>query len=69
MPSGTTHNRAIILVIQKQTAVSHSSSEAELIALDASIRMEGLLAILLWEEILPVFHDDLQPKVYSDAFK
>jgi hypothetical protein len=40
---------------KKQSAVSHSSSEAEVIALDAAIRMEAIPAIMLWEEILSVF--------------
>ena len=40
---------------QKQGAVSHSSSEAEIISFDASVRMEGIPALLLWDEILEVF--------------
>ena len=40
---------------KRQTAVSHSSSEAEIIALDAGLRMEGIPALLLWETILKVF--------------
>ena len=34
---------------KKQTAVSHSTSESEVIALDAGVRMEGLPALLLWD--------------------
>ena len=42
-------------VLKKQTAISHSSSEAEVIALDAAIRMEGLPALCLWEEVVSIF--------------
>ena len=42
---------------KKQGAVSHSSSEAEVIALDAGIRMEGIPALMLWEEVINVFSD------------
>ena len=38
-----------------QTAVSDSSSEAEVISLDAALRMEGLPSLMLWETILDVF--------------
>ena len=41
---------------KRQTAVSHSSSEAEVISLDAALRMEGIPAILLWELILDVLN-------------
>ena len=34
-------------VCKKQTAVSHSSMEAEVISLDAGFRMEGVLPKLL----------------------
>jgi hypothetical protein len=40
---------------KKQGAVSHSSSEAEVIALDAATRLEGIPALLLWEVALQVF--------------
>ena len=36
-------------------AKSHSSSEAEVIALEATLRMEGIPALILWDEILSVF--------------
>ena len=47
---------------KKQTATSHSSSEAEVIALDAAVRMEGLPAVALWELIIDVFADDSDAK-------
>ena len=37
---------------KKQTAVSHSTGEAEIIAADHAIRMAGLPALPLWETIL-----------------
>ena len=42
-------------VCKRQTAVSHSSTEAEVISLDAALRMEGLPALMLWELIMTVF--------------
>ena len=33
---------------KKQTSVSHSSTEAEIISLDASLRMDGIPALTLW---------------------
>ncbi len=41
---------------KKQGAVSHSSSEAEVIALDASLRLEGLPAVDLWDQVIDVLH-------------
>ena len=40
---------------KKQTATSTSSSEAEVIALDAGLRLEGLPLLTLWETVLSVF--------------
>ena len=40
---------------KKQGAVSHSSSEAEVIALDAATRMEGFSALGLWDTVVDVF--------------
>ena len=41
---------------KKQTSVSHSSTEAELISLDAGLRMDGILALDLWDLVIEVFH-------------
>ena len=51
-------------ICKKQTAVSHSSSEAEIIALDAGFRLEGLPALQLWEIVIEVFqhHSDNKEK-------
>ena len=40
---------------KKQTAVSHSSTESEIISLDAGLRLDGLLALELWDLIVSVF--------------
>ena len=34
---------------KKQTSVSHSSTEAEIIYLDAGLRMDGIPALDLWD--------------------
>ena len=44
---------------KKQTSVSHSSPEAELVALDCAIREEGIPALDLWATIL-----GKEPKLY-----
>ena len=40
---------------KKQTAVSHSSPESEIISLDTGLRLDGLLALELWDLIVSVF--------------
>ena len=39
---------------KKQTAVSHSSTESEIISLDTGLRLDGLLALELWDVIVSV---------------
>ena len=39
---------------KKQIAVSHSSTESEIISLDAGLRLDGLLALELWDLIVSV---------------
>ena len=39
---------------KKQTAVSHSSTESEIISLDTGLRLDGLPALELWDLIVPV---------------
>ena len=41
---------------RKQTSVSHSSLEAEIISLDAGLRMDGIPALTLWDLVIVVFH-------------
>ena len=40
---------------KKQTAVSHSSTESEIIYLDAGLRLDGVPALELWDLIVSVF--------------
>ena len=39
---------------KKQTSVSHSSTVSEIISLDAGLRMDGLLALDLWDLVIEV---------------
>ena len=39
---------------KKQTAVSHSSTESEIISLDTGLRLNGLFALELWDPIVSV---------------
>ena len=41
---------------KKQTTVSHSSTESEIISLDAGLRMDGTPALDLWDWVIVVFH-------------
>ena len=40
---------------KKQTVVSHSSRESEIISLDTGLRLDGLPALELWDLIVSVF--------------
>ena len=42
---------------KKQTAVSHSSTESEIISLDTGLRLDGLPALELWDLIVSVFEN------------
>ena len=53
---------------KKQTLLSHNSTEAERISLDAGVRMDGTPALDLWNLIKEVFHtppktNSLKPKI------
>ena len=39
---------------KKQTSVSHSSTESEIISLDAGLRLDGIPALDLWDLIVSV---------------
>ena len=41
---------------KKQTSVSHSSTESEIIFLDAGLRLDGIPALDLWDLIVAVLH-------------
>ena len=47
---------------KKQGATSHSSTEAEIIALDAMLRMEGIPALGLWESVVDTLEPAVAPK-------
>ena len=52
---------------KKQSSTSNSSTESELISLDAALRMEGIPALSLWELIIDVFHpEDTKPNDRAD---
>ena len=42
-------------ICKKQTSVSHSSAEAEIVSLDAGLRMDGIPALDLWDLVFEVF--------------
>ena len=41
---------------KKQTSISQSFTEAEVISLDAGLRMDGIPALDLWNLVVEVFH-------------
>ena len=43
-------------VQEKQTSVSHSSTESEIVSLDAGLRMDGILALGSWDVVIEVLH-------------
>ena len=50
----STFHSAVIRKKKKRTSVSHSSTEAEIISLDAGLRMDGVLALDLWDVAIEV---------------
>ena len=59
---------------KKQTAVSHSSTESEIISLDTGLRLDGLPALELWDLIVSVLGNvsrvsDRSGKPESDVHK
>ena len=59
---------------KKQTSVSHSSTESEIISLDTGLRLDGLPALELWDLIVSVLGNvsrvsDGSGKPESDAHK
>ena len=45
---------------KKQTSVSHSSTESEIISFDAGLRLDGIPALDLWDLIVSVLGDTIQ---------
>merc|ERR1711938_512425 len=52
----------ITWICKKQSAVSHSSAEAEIIALEAGMRTEATPMLILWELAIDVFAKDAPPR-------
>jgi hypothetical protein len=48
---------------KKQTAVSHSSTEAEIIALDTALRMDGIPTLDLWDTVIDVLEPQIKSKI------
>ena len=48
---------------KKQTSVSHSSTESEIISLDAVLTLEGLPALDLWDLIVSVLGNTTQNRI------
>ena len=48
---------------KKQASVSHSSTESEIISLDARLRMDGIPALELWALIVSVFVNTTQNRI------
>ena len=56
---------------KKQTSVSHSSTESEIIALDAGLKMDGVPALDFWDLIVTVLHGNTHQndQVRGDPYK
>ena len=50
---------------KKQTAVSHFSTESEIIALEEAVRTEGLQILTLWEPVVFILSDKPNAKPVS----
>ena len=48
---------------KKQTSVSHSSTESEIISLDAGLRLDGIPALDLWDLIVSVLETRLRTMI------
>ena len=49
-------SHTFVPISKKQTSVAHSSTEAEVISLDAGLRMDGVPALDHWNLVIEVFH-------------
>ena len=59
----------ISLMCKKQTSVSHSSTDSEIISLDAGLRLDGIPALDLWDLIVAVLGNTNQSnKERGDPF-
>ena len=53
-------SQSVSWICKKQTSVSHSSTESEIISLDAGLRMDGLPALDLWDIVIEVLRSAKQ---------
>ena len=51
----------------KQTSVSHSSTESEIISLDAGLRMDGLPALDFWNVVIEVVRSSSTTKTPTNT--
>ena len=56
----------ITWMCKKQTSVSHSSTESEIISLDAVLRLDGIPALDLWDLIVAVLGNTNQNRTEQD---
>ena len=49
-------------VCKKQTSVSHSSTEPQIVSFDAGLRMDGIPALDLWDLVIDVLHSNPNQK-------
>ena len=54
---------------EKQTSVSHSSTESQVISLDAGLRMDGIPALDLWVLVIEVLHSSKSLPVRRDPWR
>ena len=61
---------SISWMCKKQTSVSHSSTESEIISVDAGLRMDGIRSLDLWDLVTGVLHfSSNQPKKSKENVK
>ena len=51
---------------QKQTSVSHISTESEIISLDAGLRLDGIPALYSWDLIVSALGNTNQNRIEQD---
>ena len=56
------HSSPSVGCAKKQISVSHSSTESEIISLDAGLRMDGLLALDVWDVVIEVLRSSNSTK-------
>ena len=54
---------------KKQTSISRSSTEVEIMSLDAVLRMDGIPALDLWNLVMEVFHSSQNQPVKTKGLK